>query len=136
MLQNIFMKFTCARRALSEDDLNYLASMLRVHTNSCDEITFSRFANASLYFQPIVMDVLQEPMSINAQFSFWTWLYSIMQLIKAKLLPVWDNGYLKGFVSETNAYNSIAAFSQNTFLLRFCDSLLGGVSVVFKGGNI
>lgn len=75
-------------------------------------------------------------MCANVSFSFWTWFMCVMQLIKEKLLVVWDGGYVAGFVSKINAANNIAAHAKNTFILRFSDTILGGVSIVFKGGDI
>jgi hypothetical protein len=70
----------------------------------------------------------------GVNFSFWDWLYQNMLLIKAKLLPYWEHGYLLGFISKEQAANVLLRNEHASFLLRFSDSLAGAVSIAFAAG--
>ncbi|CAI4231884.1 unnamed protein product [Auanema sp. JU1783] len=117
-LKHKFSLFTGARRPLSDTDLAYLSEKL-VISNIQDQkpITFSRFAKQNL--------------RDDVSFSFWEWFFSIMQLIKQKLLKFWDEGWLSGFISKQDASQSMLSYPHNTFLLRFSDTQTGAVSIGF-----
>jgi hypothetical protein len=57
-----------------------------------------------------------------------------MLLIKAKLLPYWERGYLLGFISKQQATNVLTRNQHPSFLLRFSDSQAGTVSIAFAEG--
>uniref|UniRef100_A0AAY4EGJ8 Signal transducer and activator of transcription n=1 Tax=Denticeps clupeoides TaxID=299321 RepID=A0AAY4EGJ8_9TELE len=61
-------------------------------------------------------------------FSFWQWLDSILELIKKHLLPVWIDGYILGFVSKETERALLREKESGTFLLRFSESHLGGIT--------
>lgn len=73
----------------------------------------------------------QDPMRENGEFSFWHWFFDIMALIKQKLLRLWDDGFVKGFIGRAAAEDLLLAQSQPCFLLRFSDSQVGGLSISF-----
>ncbi|EPB67450.1 STAT protein, DNA binding domain protein [Ancylostoma ceylanicum] len=118
VLRHKFTLFTGARRPLSDSDLNYLSEKLLL-PNVPDQkpITFHRFAKQNL--------------RDDVSFSFWEWFFSIMQLIKQKLLKFWDEGWLVGFISKQDASQSMMLSSHPTFLLRFSDTQTGAVSIGF-----
>ncbi|XP_053732705.1 signal transducer and activator of transcription 4-like isoform X2 [Synchiropus splendidus] len=61
-------------------------------------------------------------------FSFWVWLESILELIKKHLLPVWNENYIMGFVSKEMERSLLNDKEPGTFLLRFSESHLGGIT--------
>uniref|UniRef100_A0AAX7TMJ8 Signal transducer and activator of transcription n=1 Tax=Astatotilapia calliptera TaxID=8154 RepID=A0AAX7TMJ8_ASTCA len=61
-------------------------------------------------------------------FSFWMWLDSILELIKKHLLPVWNENYIMGFVSKEMERALLKDKEPGTFLLRFSESHLGGIT--------
>uniref|UniRef100_A0A671V6U7 Signal transducer and activator of transcription n=1 Tax=Sparus aurata TaxID=8175 RepID=A0A671V6U7_SPAAU len=61
-------------------------------------------------------------------FSFWMWLDSILELIKKHLLPVWNENYIMGFVSKETERTLLKDREPGTFLLRFSESHLGGIT--------
>uniref|UniRef100_A0A665W765 SH2 domain-containing protein n=1 Tax=Echeneis naucrates TaxID=173247 RepID=A0A665W765_ECHNA len=61
-------------------------------------------------------------------FSFWMWLDSILELIKKHLLPVWNENYIMGFVSKEMERILLKDREPGTFLLRFSESHLGGIT--------
>ncbi|CAD6191339.1 unnamed protein product [Caenorhabditis auriculariae] len=117
-LRNKFSLFTGARRPLSDTDLNYLSEKILV-PNIQDQkpITFHRFAKHN--------------MRDEVSFSFWEWFFSIMQLIKQKLLKFWDEGWLIGFISKHDASHSMIMSPHSSFLLRFSDTQTGAISIGF-----
>ncbi|CAN99759.1 Signal transducer and activator of transcription 1 [Caenorhabditis elegans] len=118
MLRNKFSLFTGARRPLSDSDLAYLSEkMLMPNVADQKPITFHRFA--------------KQAMRDDLPFSFWEWFFSIMQLIKQKLLKFWDEGWCIGFISKNDASQSMMMCQHSSFLLRFSDSQTGAVSIGF-----
>uniref|UniRef100_A0A0N5CAF2 Signal transducer and activator of transcription n=1 Tax=Strongyloides papillosus TaxID=174720 RepID=A0A0N5CAF2_STREA len=118
ILKRKFTLFTGCGRELSDCDTNYLAEKLLGNGNyDHKSITFQRFAK-----QNIRDDV---------NFSFWEWFFSIMQLIKQKLLRFWDEGWLIGFISKNDASQKMMNSPYSTFLLRFSDTVTGAVSIGF-----
>ncbi|CAG11248.1 unnamed protein product, partial [Tetraodon nigroviridis] len=61
-------------------------------------------------------------------FSFWMWLDSILELIRKHLQPVWTADYIMGFVSKEMERNLLKDREPGTFLLRFSESHLGGIT--------
>ncbi|XP_076012006.1 signal transducer and activator of transcription 4 isoform X2 [Genypterus blacodes] len=61
-------------------------------------------------------------------FSFWMWLDSILELIKKHLLPVWNDNHIMGFVSKEMERTLLKDREPGTFLLRFSESHLGGIT--------
>ena len=57
-------------------------------------ITFYRFAKVIELSNNLHLNMfLQQNLREDANFSFWEWFFSIMQLIKQKLLKFWDEGF-------------------------------------------
>ena len=91
VLYSIFRLFTGARRMLSESDLAYLKEkLLNPSIQEQKPITFHRFAKMNLCDQ--------------VPFSFWEWFFSIMQLIKQKLLKYWDEGEAMMIYDDTHSF--------------------------------
>ncbi|EPY79445.1 Signal transducer and activator of transcription 1-alpha/beta isoform 5-like protein [Camelus ferus] len=61
-------------------------------------------------------------------FTFWTWLEAILDLIKKHILPLWIDGYVMGFVSKEKERLLLKDKMPGTFLLRFSESHLGGIT--------
>ncbi|CAB1346703.1 unnamed protein product [Coregonus sp. 'balchen'] len=61
-------------------------------------------------------------------FSFWMWLDYILELIKKHLLPIWNDNCIMGFVSKETERARLKDKEPGTFLLRFSESHLGGIT--------
>ncbi|KAJ7398544.1 hypothetical protein BTVI_124330 [Pitangus sulphuratus] len=61
-------------------------------------------------------------------FTFWVWLEAILDLIKKHILPLWIDGYIMGFVSKEKERILLKDKTPGTFLLRFSESNLGGIT--------
>uniref|UniRef100_A0AAY4EGK3 Signal transducer and activator of transcription n=1 Tax=Denticeps clupeoides TaxID=299321 RepID=A0AAY4EGK3_9TELE len=96
---------TFAGRGLNKEQLSMLGEKLLVY--------WSKFCKENIPGKP---------------FSFWQWLDSILELIKKHLLPVWIDGYILGFVSKETERALLREKESGTFLLRFSESHLGGIT--------
>ncbi|KRZ36233.1 Signal transducer and activator of transcription 1 [Trichinella pseudospiralis] len=118
-------KFKCqtgATRPLSDAHLKYIAGKL-VADPSCFSyetslVTLEQFCKL--------------PMREDVDFSFWSWFFEIAALIKQKLLRLWDDGLITGFISREDARSLLLSLHESCFLLRFSDSHLGGLSISFS----
>ncbi|CAD6994358.1 unnamed protein product [Ceratitis capitata] len=106
-------------RGLTEENLNFLYEKL--FRNEAGEhtefITWAQFC--------------KEPLP-DRTFTFWDWFFAIMKLTKDHLLNLWKEGLIVGFINKRKTLEEILPMQQyGTFLLRFSDSELGGITVAF-----
>ena len=95
----------------------------------------------------------KEPLP-DRSFTFWEWFYAVMKLTKEDLRGMWIDGWvdnmwseskmswdsswffifraLLGFVSRQEAEDFLKSSDVGTFLIRFSDSELGGVTVAWS----
>lgn len=64
-------------------------------------------------------------------FSFWKWYFGALDLVSRRLLDEWKNGRVVGFVSKNVAHEMLQGCNPGTFLLRFSEGEVGGVSVAY-----
>ncbi|XP_042099938.1 signal transducer and activator of transcription 4 isoform X4 [Ovis aries] len=101
-------------RGLNSDQLNMLAEKLTVQSSYTDgHLTWAKFCKEHLP---------------GKSFTFWTWLEAILDLIKKHILPLWIDGYIMGFVSKEKERLLLKDKMPGTFLLRFSESHLGGIT--------
>lgn len=74
----------------------------------------------------------KEPLA-ERNFTFWEWFYAVMKLTREHLRGPWFDGAIIGFVRKRQAEEMLAACPNGTFLLRFSDSELGGVTIAWVG---
>ncbi|KAI8130440.1 signal transducer and transcription activator isoform X1 [Lucilia cuprina] len=106
-------------RALTEENLNFLHEKLfrRNGMNGDDDyISWAQFC--------------KEPLP-DRSFTFWDWFFAIMKLTKDHLLSLWKAGLIVGFINKRKAEEMLRILPLGTFLLRFSDSELGGITVGF-----
>eukprot|EP00102_Acyrthosiphon_pisum_P023888 XP_016661098.1 PREDICTED: signal transducer and activator of transcription 5B-like [Acyrthosiphon pisum] len=76
----------------------------------------------------------KEPLP-QRSFTFWEWFYSVMKLIREHLKGLWMDGAIMGFIRKSDAENMLTRYATGTFLLRFSDSELGGLTVAWTASN-
>ncbi|XP_064643475.1 signal transducer and activator of transcription 5A-like isoform X2 [Lineus longissimus] len=64
-------------------------------------------------------------------FSFWEWFYAILKLTKEHLRSHWNDRAILGFVGKGLAQDVLIRQPKGTFLLRFSDSEVGGVTIAW-----
>ncbi|XP_044522378.1 signal transducer and activator of transcription 4 [Gracilinanus agilis] len=102
-------------RGLNSEQLNMLAEKLTVSQASYSDgqLSWSKFCKEHLP---------------GKAFTFWVWLEAILDLIKKHILPLWIDGYIMGFVSKEKERVLLKDKMPGTFLLRFSESNLGGIT--------
>ncbi|XP_033612223.1 signal transducer and activator of transcription 4 isoform X3 [Fukomys damarensis] len=101
-------------RGLNSDQLGMLAEKLTAQSSYNDgHLTWAKFCKEHLP---------------GKSFTFWTWLEAILDLIKKHILPLWIDGYIMGFVSKEKERLLLKDKTTGTFLLRFSESHLGGIT--------
>ncbi|XP_061698246.1 signal transducer and activator of transcription 4 [Syngnathoides biaculeatus] len=105
---------TNSNLGLNKDQLNMLGQkLLGQHFSDSDQVYWSKFCKENIPGKP---------------FSFWIWLDSILELIRKHLLPVWNENFIMGFVSKEKERALLREKESGTFLLRFSESHLGGIT--------
>ncbi|KAL2302533.1 hypothetical protein Nmel_009962 [Mimus melanotis] len=102
-------------RGLNSEQLNMLAEKLMGQQVSYNDyqLSWAKFCKEHLP---------------GKSFTFWIWLEAILDLIKKHILPLWIDGYIMGFVSKEKERILLKDKTPGTFLLRFSESNLGGIT--------
>uniref|UniRef100_A0A669B2Q0 Signal transducer and activator of transcription n=1 Tax=Oreochromis niloticus TaxID=8128 RepID=A0A669B2Q0_ORENI len=111
-----------SNRGLSEENLVFLAQKaFSSSSNNPDDyrsmtMTWSQFNRESLP---------------GRNFTFWQWFDGVMELTKKHLKPHWNDGAILGFVNKQQAQDMLMSKPNGTFLLRFSDSEIGGITIAW-----
>lgn len=103
-------------RSLNQEALGFLAVKACRNVNNNQQLSWMNFA--------------KEPLP-DRGFTFWEWFYAILKVTQQHLSPLWKEGAILGFVEKKISEDLISRCPVGTFLLRFSDSELGGVSISF-----
>ncbi|XP_034487911.1 signal transducer and transcription activator isoform X2 [Drosophila innubila] len=119
---------SCTQRALTTENLDFLFEKLQrdnIAGERNEYISWNQFC--------------KEPLP-DRTFTFWEWFFAIMKLTKDHLLSMWKAGRITGFINKAKAHDDLmrAGTGIGTFLLRFSDSELGGVTIAYvnEGGSV
>ncbi|XP_060516517.1 signal transducer and activator of transcription 5B isoform X2 [Cylas formicarius] len=120
MKETLSQKFKWATgRGLTEDNLRFLA-----------EKAFRGNYNESTNCMLSWAQFCKEPLS-ERNFTFWEWFFAIMKLTREHLRGPWVDGAIMGFIRKRQAEDMLASRPAGTFLLRFSDSELGGITIAW-----
>ncbi|KAM9342729.1 signal transducer and activator of transcription 6 isoform 2-T3 [Pholidichthys leucotaenia] len=64
-------------------------------------------------------------------FTFWQWFEGVMELTKKHLEPYWSEGLIFGFIGKQHLNVILKDRPNGTFLLRFSDSEIGGITIAY-----
>nr|XP_014348278.1 PREDICTED: signal transducer and activator of transcription 6 [Latimeria chalumnae] len=64
-------------------------------------------------------------------FTFWQWFDGVLDLTKKYLKSYWSEGLIIGFISKQYVSNLLTSKCDGTFLLRFSDSEIGGITIAY-----
>uniref|UniRef100_A0A672GSX8 Signal transducer and activator of transcription n=1 Tax=Salarias fasciatus TaxID=181472 RepID=A0A672GSX8_SALFA len=109
-------------RGLSEDNLVFLAQKAFSSGSNNPEdyrsmtISWAQFNRESLP---------------GRNFTFWQWFDGVVELMKKHLKPHWNDGAILGFVNKQQAQDLLLSKPNGTFLLRFSDSEIGGITIAW-----
>ncbi|CAG06759.1 unnamed protein product [Tetraodon nigroviridis] len=82
-------------------------------------------ANNVLNPRPLIANVLLQD---NPPDTFWVWFDGILVMVKTHLEDLWRNGHIMGFVSKGKEKLLLKKKQSGTFLLRFSESVIGGIT--------
>ncbi|CAG9853830.1 unnamed protein product [Phyllotreta striolata] len=118
--ETLSLKFRAATgRGLTDDNLRFLGEKAfrgSQNENSNSLLTWAQFC--------------KEPLN-ERNFTFWEWFYAIMKLTREHLRGPWVDGAILGFVRKRQAEELLGGCHCGTFLLRFSDSELGGITIAW-----
>ncbi|XP_058444387.1 signal transducer and transcription activator isoform X3 [Malaya genurostris] len=72
----------------------------------------------------------KEPLP-DRTFTFWEWFYAAMKVTREHLRGPWNDGSIVGFIHKSKAEDYLLKCARGTFLLRFSDSELGGITIAW-----
>ncbi|XP_071991018.1 signal transducer and activator of transcription 6 isoform X2 [Engystomops pustulosus] len=72
----------------------------------------------------------KEPLR-ERNFTFWQWFDGVVDLTKKYLKEYWSDGLIMGFVSKLYVHKLLCGEPSGTFLLRFSDSEIGGITIAY-----
>lgn len=72
----------------------------------------------------------KEPLP-DRTFTFWDWFYAAMKLTREHLRGPWSDNSVIGFIHKRTSEEILMKCTRGTFLLRFSDSELGGITIAW-----
>ncbi|XP_073324283.1 signal transducer and activator of transcription 2 [Pagrus major] len=64
----------------------------------------------------------------NPPDTFYVWFDGILEIVKTYLADLWRDGHIMGFVSKGKEKSLLKKKQRGTFLLRFSESVIGGIT--------
>ena len=108
------------QQALTADNVQYLSTKLLAEGGAVpdQQITWPQFGKESMR---------------DRQFTFWDWFYAAADLIRKHLLGPWQAKLILGFVAKHKVQEELIKCAVGTFILRFSDSAIGGITIAWVG---
>ncbi|KAG9474226.1 hypothetical protein GDO78_004504, partial [Eleutherodactylus coqui] len=126
LFEALNMKFKAevqSNRGLSDDNLVFLAQKLFNNTSNHKD----DYNNMTVSWAQFNRENLP-----GWNYTFWQWFDGIMEVLKKHLKPHWNDGAILGFVNKQQAHDMLVNKRDGTFLLRFSDSEIGGITIAWK----
>ncbi|XP_059610911.1 signal transducer and transcription activator-like [Phlebotomus argentipes] len=79
--------------------------------------------------RPVSWNQITKSYLKGMNFTFWSWFYNNMKLIKDKYGDHWQNNHIYGFIHREHAHALLKSLPIGTFLLRFSKSMIGNMSI-------
>ncbi|KAM3923766.1 signal transducer and activator of transcription 5B [Leptodactylus fuscus] len=120
------MKFKAevqSNRGLSDENLVFLAQKLFNNTSNHKD----DYNNMTVSWAQFNRENLP-----GWNYTFWQWFDGVMEVLKKHLKPHWNDGAILGFVNKQQAHDVLVTKRDGTFLLRFSDSEIGGITIAWK----
>ncbi|XP_015278816.1 PREDICTED: signal transducer and activator of transcription 6 [Gekko japonicus] len=121
-LNQKFMAEVQTTKGLLKEHYFFLAQKIFNDNNASYEDFQSRCVSWSQFNKEILP---------NRGFTFWQWFEGILELTKKYLKDYWSDRLILGFVSRQYVSSCLSNAPAGTFLLRFSDSLIGGISIAY-----
>ncbi|GBP74210.1 Signal transducer and activator of transcription 5B [Eumeta japonica] len=129
LAETLSIKFSSATGGdLSEDNLRFLAEKIfrtslpmGTHELNSMLVSWTQFCKDALP---------------DRSFTFWEWFYMVVKVTRDYLRTLWCDRLIMGFIQKKQAEEMLAKCPPGTFLLRFSDSELGGITIAWTGGEL
>nr|XP_008517474.1 PREDICTED: signal transducer and activator of transcription 5B [Equus przewalskii] len=125
------MKFKAevqSNRGLTKENLVFLAQKLFNSSSShLEDYNSMAVSWASVSWSQFNRENLP-----GRNYTFWQWFDGVMEVLKKHLKPHWNDGAILGFVNKQQAHDLLINKPDGTFLLRFSDSEIGGITIAWK----
>lgn len=72
---------------------------------------------------------------VEGPLGFWELFYGCLKLTEKHFAGHWKDGVIYGFIGRSDAEEMLIGWSPGTFLLRFSDSILGGISICYVASS-
>lgn len=129
LAETLRIKFCSATGGdLSEDNLRFLAEKI---FRTCLPLNTMELNAMPVSWTQFCKDALPE-----RNFTFWEWFYMVVKVTRDYLRTLWCDHLIMGFIQKKQAEEMLSKCPSGTFLLRFSDSELGGITIAWVGeGN-
>ena len=81
--------------------------------------------------QPVTWSQFNREPLPGRNFTFWEWFYAVLKLTKDWLQGPWKARLIIGFISKQKSQEWLMMKPNGTFLLRFSDSEVGGITIAW-----
>ncbi|XP_026325707.1 signal transducer and activator of transcription 5B isoform X2 [Hyposmocoma kahamanoa] len=131
LAETLRIKFLSATGGdLSEDNLRFLAEKI---FRSNVPLSALELNGMTVSWTQFCKDALPD-----RNFTFWEWFYMLLKMTRdcSQLRDMWRDRLIMGFIQKKQAEDMLSKCPPGTFLLRFSDSELGGITIAWTGeGN-
>ncbi|XP_051961263.1 signal transducer and activator of transcription 6 [Xyrauchen texanus] len=122
-LSSKFMSEVQTQRGLDRYNLHFLAQKIFDQPDTTED-----FSNMPVSWAQFNKEVLP-----GRNFTFWQWFEGVMDLTKKCLKEYWSEGLIFGFIGKQYLHVILQNKPSGTFLLRFSDSEMGGITIAYVG---
>lgn len=122
-LSSKFMSEVQTQRGLDVYNLHFLAQKIFDQPDISGD-----FTNMPVSWAQFNKEVLP-----GRNFTFWQWFEGVMDLTKKCLKEYWSEGLIFGFIGKQHLHVILQNKPSGTFLLRFSDSEMGGITIAYVG---
>ncbi|KAK7132393.1 hypothetical protein R3I93_018817 [Phoxinus phoxinus] len=122
-LNSKFMSEVQTTRALDAYNRHFLAQKIFDQTDISED-----FGNMLVSWAQFNKEVLP-----GRNFTFWQWFEGVIELTKKCLRDYWTAGLIFGFIGKQHIHRLLQSKVNGTFLLRFSDSEMGGITIAYVG---
>ncbi|XP_026748140.1 signal transducer and activator of transcription 5B isoform X3 [Trichoplusia ni] len=135
LAETLRIKFCSATGGdLSEDNLRFLAE--KIFSVCAAGRTSLPLNTLELNATPVSWTQFCKDALPERNFTFWEWFYMVVKVTRDYLRTLWCDRLIMGFIQKKQAEEMLSKCPPGTFLLRFSDSELGGITIAWVGeGN-
>uniref|UniRef100_A0A8B9RK09 Signal transducer and activator of transcription 6, interleukin-4 induced n=1 Tax=Astyanax mexicanus TaxID=7994 RepID=A0A8B9RK09_ASTMX len=123
-LNSKFMSEVQTNRGLDRYNLHCLAQKI-----------FDKDVSGDLSNTPVSWAQFNKEVLPGRNFTFWQWFEGVIDLTKKCLKAYWSEGLIFGFIGKQHLHVILQNRPSGTFLLRFSDSEIGGITIAYVGPN-